>query len=127
MVLQPITLYSARMYALVSPFCQQLTPSAFGPNPWKVLLSMPHSPQIHLTRHVGRHHPHRALYSFETTAIWDATDLKKEPFVTEVNPNGRAPGNPPSPSQHCGKSYAKATHQLSKTPTPASSSGSPVP
>ncbi|KAL9100073.1 MAG: hypothetical protein Q9163_004514 [Psora crenata] len=28
---------------------------------------------------------------FETVAIWDATELKKEPFVTEVNPNGRAP------------------------------------
>ncbi|KAL8917292.1 MAG: hypothetical protein Q9172_005918 [Xanthocarpia lactea] len=28
--------------------------------------------------------------SFETVAIWDATELKKPPF-TEINPNGRAP------------------------------------
>lgn len=40
---------------------------------------------------------------FETTAIWDATELKKAPY-TDVNPNGRAPGKasePDDPSHVC--------------------------
>jgi len=45
----------------------------FGPNPWKVAIILT-----------------ELSIPFETTAIWDATELKKAPY-TDVNPNGRAP------------------------------------
>lgn len=63
---------------------------------------------------------------FETTAIWDATELKKAPY-TDVNPNGRAPGELSRPERPYRRCVLKPDFQPSKTPIPVLSFGSLAP
>ncbi|KAK3168217.1 hypothetical protein OEA41_004663 [Lepraria neglecta] len=74
----------------------------FGPNPWKVAIILT-----------------ELSIPFETVAIWDATELKKAPYATEVNANGREPGKKnlrPHLQQLWKISYAKATPSAIKDP-----------
>lgn len=112
---------------LVSLQCHQLTAPSIRPKPLEGSIPLYCPPQFpaHMHTKVAIILTELSI-PFETTAIWDATELKKAPY-TDVNPNGRAPGESARPDKPYCRCMLKPHSQPSRTPIPASSSGSLAP